>query len=362
MANFKAKQSGTFDFATTDSSKTATITSIDTTKSFLRFTWSTTGTSLAVGAVRGQITDSTTLTFTRNTGTTVAITVEWQVMEWSSGVTVQRGSQTGSAATTNVIITAVDTAKAWPIVTWSSDNTTWSTDYSVSLQASITSTTNLALVSDDSTPTAQITEWQVIEYDNSTVALYSKTIARNSTGGTQTITSVDTTATILYGTAYVDDDPSAPENQPRWTLTNATTITWVVDDSGNGNAYYKMYVVSFSDLVSVQRAVTSVASGDTTNTITVTSLGTTRTLVSILGFLGTWAYVTYNTPGFTRSAFTLVITNATTLTYDRETSGTAATLSWESIQFPAGTVTTAEFFGDHATGRGVYRGVMVGIG
>jgi hypothetical protein len=338
MANFTAKQSGSIDFATTDSSKTATITSIDTTKAFLRFTWSTTALQLNLGAIRGQITNGTTITFTRSTGTTVAVTVQWEVLEWSSGVTVQRGSQTGSAATTNVTISTVDTAKAWPIVTWSSTDTTlWTVGSAISLQASITSTTNLALVSDDSSPSGQITEWQVVEYDNSTVALYTKTILRNSTGGTQTITSVTTTATILYGTAYYDDDPSAPRNQPRWTLTNATTITWVVSDTGNGNAFYKMYVVSFSDAVDVQRASTSVASGDTSGTVTITSVATDRTLLSILGYLGTWAYVNTATNGFTLSSFQLILTDATTITYDRETSGTAAVLSWESIEFPAGT-------------------------
>jgi hypothetical protein len=361
MANFKSKQSGQIDFLAANTVKTATITSIDTTKSFLRFTWSTSEITLQTGAVRGQITNATTLTFTRvNAANTV--TLQWQVMEWSSGVTVQRGSQTGSAATTNVTISTVDTAKAWPIISWSVDEINWATNAGVSLQASITSTTNLALVSDDNTPTTQVTEWQVIEYDNSTVALYTKTILRNSTGSTQTITSVDTTKTILYGTAYYNDDPNAPRNHARWTLTNATTITWLISDTGNGSAFYKIYVVSFSDDVVVQRAVTSVASGNTSGDITVSSFVTDNTLLSILGYLGTWAYVNYATETFDRTSFQLIIINTTTIRYDREVSGTAATLSWELIEFPAGTAVTAQFFGDHATGRGIYRGVMVGIG
>jgi hypothetical protein len=365
MASFLSKQSGSVSFSTTDTSKTAALTSVDTTKAFVRFNWRTGGgaTGVTNGAIRGIITDATTVTFTRASAGSAAATLEWTVMEWSAGVTVESGSQTGSGATTNVTITEIDTTKAWPIVSMSTNAGDWNTGSGLSIQASITSTTNLALVSDDSTPTAQITCWQIVEYDNATVALYSKTIARNTTGSTQTITSVDTTKTILFNTMYGTDDPSAPANWPRWTLTNATTVTWVQSSTSNGNLLHKLYVVSFSDEVIVQKAVTSVASGTTTSTITVTSLTVANTLVHVLGYLGTCSYTAYATVGFTRNAYTLLITNATTLTYARTTSGTASTLSWETIEFPSGTPpVTPSIFIDHATGRGIMVGVCVGIG
>ena len=331
MAALSDLQSGSITIAAGSASQTATVTAIVLANSFLRFSWYTATTSDAVGAVRGNITDTMTLTFTRNT-TTTAITVDWEVVEFSSGVTTQRGSVTHSSATTNVTISAVTTAKSWPIVTFSTADTTWSASY-VGIQASITTTTNLALVSNAAS--SNVVEWQVIQYDNCTSALYSPTINNDSLGGTQAITSVTQNKTLLFDSFYADDDPHTPENFGRWALTSATVVTYTNPaDSGTGSHYHKLYVVSFTDSIAVQRASTSLAvGGTTTTTATVTSITVANTFIHILGAYGTCSATGYATNGFPRNACTCEITNTTTITLTRNTGTSASTCSWELIDF-----------------------------
>jgi hypothetical protein len=335
MATLKSKQSGTVTIAAGSASQTASITTVSTDKAFLRFSWNTASTTMAIGAVRGTITDSTTLTFTRVT-TTTAITVEWQVVEFSSGVTVQRGSVSHSATTTNVALTTLTTAKSWPIITFSTNNTTWNVPY-VQVSAEITSTTNLAIVG--SAASSFTVEWQTVEYDNCTSALYSKTVANNSTGSTQAVTSVTQNKTLLFDSFYADDDPHAPENFGRWALTSATVVTYVNPaDSGNGSHFHKLYVVSFSDAITTQRASLSLGT-NASATSTVTSVTTANTMVHILGAFGTCAATGYGTNGFVRNACTSVMTDSTTVTIARNTGTSTSTCSWELIDFTAILVT-----------------------
>lgn len=112
-----AVQTGTVVFGTSDSSQTATISSVDTGKSWLIYTFESengTNTNIAQKLVRGLITNDTTLTFDRDsTGQVVDLT--WYLVEFTDGTTVQHGSQSFNASDTarNINLTSID--PAWTI-------------------------------------------------------------------------------------------------------------------------------------------------------------------------------------------------------------------------------------------------------
>jgi hypothetical protein len=86
-------QKGTATIAAGSNSTTATITAVDPTKAFL--TWTLRGNDANPDnlAVTGRLSNATTVTFTR-AGTVGTVTIEWSVVEFTSGVLVQRGGTT----------------------------------------------------------------------------------------------------------------------------------------------------------------------------------------------------------------------------------------------------------------------------
>ena len=89
--------------------QTITISSIDPSKSFLMFQVRSTGDRPVNSTVRGRIASATTIQFDRSTneGAPLAITIQWYVATFGSGVTVQRGEAVMNQFTVNVPITAV---------------------------------------------------------------------------------------------------------------------------------------------------------------------------------------------------------------------------------------------------------------
>jgi hypothetical protein len=108
-------RSGQVSFATTDTSKTATLTSVRTNKSWLVYSYQLDNNATItanISSIRGRITDATTLTFDRVTSGNAA-TLSYFLVAFTDRTTVQSGSQNFSTADTqnDVTITAVYTAR-----------------------------------------------------------------------------------------------------------------------------------------------------------------------------------------------------------------------------------------------------------
>src|SRR5579872_7250 len=89
----RSVQSGTVTVAAGTTATTVTINSVTTANAFLVFGVTANDTRESNYGVSGNITAATTLSFTRSANNT-AVTVQWYVIEFSSGVTVQRGVAT----------------------------------------------------------------------------------------------------------------------------------------------------------------------------------------------------------------------------------------------------------------------------
>ncbi|MBP1738856.1 MAG: hypothetical protein H6Q48_1149 [Deltaproteobacteria bacterium] len=221
-AVIKSVQSGTTSFG--GGSTTVTITSVDTTKAFLLFGISEPDqTSAWDYLISGQITNATTLTFARP-GNNKTVTVYWYVAEFSSGVSVQRGSANMRGKTTvNQPITAVDTTKSFPIVSYR-DSGTNNLSANCLLKSKITSATNLELALRANGDGTSVAEWQVVTYTDASV----------------------TSGDISFATGS-----SIGQDLVRGQITNGTTLTF--DRSATGVALnLTWYLVQFTDGTTVQ--------------------------------------------------------------------------------------------------------------
>ena len=113
----------------------------------------------------GSIASPTSLTFARY-GTSGPVDIEWYVAEFTSGVSVQRGTTVlnGVDNDQNFPISTVDLSKSVPIISYTENGQTYNCDDFH--RATLTSTTNLQISScaPDST-----VEWQVVQFTSSSV-------------------------------------------------------------------------------------------------------------------------------------------------------------------------------------------------
>ncbi len=243
-----------------------------TSQAFLVFSARANNNSPTNVQVSGQITNSTTITFSRS-GTAGAVAIEWYVAELTSGVSVQRGSANQTATTVNVTLTSVTTSKSFPIVTHRTTGSTFSTnDFP---RARITSSTNLELTV-DAVDTGGYTEWQVVEYTDSSVQTGDVSFLTTDSSKTATTTSASTTKSWLIYTYKTADGTAADIGQKlvRGAITDSTTLTFDRDNTGQ-TIDLTWFLVEFTDGTTVQKGSQSFTSSETQKDVTITGVDTT---------------------------------------------------------------------------------------
>lgn len=264
-------QTGTVDIASSSASVTDTITAVTKAKSFLVFQYESadTGDNPQNNFVRGTITNSTTLTFTRANNPAVAITIRWWVVEFTAGssTTVQHGTRTITGTTDNVTITALTLANSFPLVTWSSAHA-GSPGTDDHLTAELTTTTNLQFRR-VGTQTL-IADWQVIENANWTVTKYTDSMITTDTTEDTPVTAVTLADVWLVGYEEPQSVVAAPGGDSflRWQFTSTTNIqaTRATTVSYNSNLLY--HVIDGGGLFAAQHfqseVIGAAASSNTT--------------------------------------------------------------------------------------------------
>jgi hypothetical protein len=210
----KRVQTGTTTVATTATTGTTALLSYaisDTAKTFIICTQRSSnqnGRNIATCDIQ----DSTHVVLRQGAGTTSTVTVDWTVVEFSEGVTVERKTVAlGTAASTNVTLTNTFTC-ASSFVVLSGHRTTNGTNASTddqqyyvraNLGTSATpctagTSTNL-YVERQASGTDLTVVVQVVQYDGATVQRGTSklTMANSTTATTASITSVDTTKSLL---------------------------------------------------------------------------------------------------------------------------------------------------------------------
>jgi hypothetical protein len=330
-------QTGTVTLPAGASAVTATILSVDTTKSFLTFSASFTGNEPGHLNVTGQLASSTQVVFTRRVNPAApAVTLKWYVAEFSSGVLVQRGGQdmTAAMSVTVTLPTPVTLSRSFPLISYRSEGVVY--DCNDFVRARLISTTQLVLSYNCTNPEGWV-EWQVVDYTGATVT--TGDIAFNNGDATQSVgvPAFPTNTTWMTFTYESDSgtDTNISQKMVRGRLTGGNTLTFDRDSTGQ-DIDLTWFLVQFTDGTLVQHGTTAFANGDLTRTAALAPVvDPARTLATAGGIRyggGKSPYAADDNPGYGMG--TLDITATNTLTLTRAISGSTADMGWFTVQFP----------------------------
>ena len=328
--------------------QTITISSIDPSKSFLMFQVRSTGDRPVNSTVRGRIASATTIQFDRSTneGAPLAITIQWYVATFGSGVTVQRGEAVMNQFTVNVPITAVGAMNRafviWSMTPNATENEVGSDDI---IAGDLTSTTNLQFRTNDMS--GHNVSWQVVEFTNAADINVQRGTVTTMTGATLTATAtlptaVDVSRTFVLAGARTDGaGPDVGARVLRAQLTNSTTISFDRGLAGSPDNFTEIswQAVELKDGTLVTRGTSNFAAGVATATTTFTSrLNTTRAIafgsVQAGGqSLGKSPYAANDVMGVATATMSL---SPTDLTLTRASTVDTADIGWFVIQFNGG--------------------------
>lgn len=328
-------QSGTITIAAASSSNTATITSVDTTKSIIiyegRQPTSTGSANTNRSAARIALTNATTVTATRQ-NTNDAVTVAFTVVEFASGVnSIQSGTiAIAGAATSNTATISAVGANAF--VLWLGGSTavtglTWTTT-----ECSAELTNSTTVTARCQTNEAMTIGYMVADLDTTIVSAIEQRAVTNTSGNaafTDTITSVDTNKAVLFYNGAIVPATSSTVTSFACTvvLTNATTTTITRIGTNTGSQTINYTVVTFATAAlngNIQRG-TITLSAQTSNTATISSVDTAKSFVNYGNFRVTAANDNTDIP-------TLTLTNGTTVTAAVNAAGSPIA-AFEVIQF-----------------------------
>jgi len=340
-AVIKGVQTGTVTMGSLTQS--VTITSVDPLKAFVICQESASNGSQASDRVNCQLNSATTLTVTIGVAD-AAVAVRWHVVEFRSGVSVQRGlvstaTFAAGVATVNVTLgTAVNLAKAFPLTTATTATTSRSVDEEVTPTTELTTSTNLRLTRNQSGNPIAVA-WQVVQIESASVQKGFLNMPQGNLTVTGTLSPpVDTARTFLVFTANGGASVNGVESRYRTTgvLTNSTTLTFTraVNGGGGNDVDIAWFAVRMTDGTTVQRGSNTTASAATTTMNAAISAIVTNRSVPFISMRGDAARTSNN--DFDDTSWAAALTSATNLQMTKSATASMAsnaTVAWEVVQF-----------------------------
>lgn len=292
----------------------------------------------ARGLARITLTNSTTITATRNTADTATITVSFCIVDGDTAnliQSVQFGTiNFGTGTTGTAAISAVTTANTAIAYLGFTHTATSTTPLNQWCALSLTSTTQVTATTGSAPGTNAITvAFCVIDFKsgamNSSVQAIADAASPAGTTRTKTITSVTLNNTLLIWAGQLTTGGASYSSGDQYgQLTAATTLTIGTNAAPSVSIQYNAYVVEFvSGLVetAAQRGNISIVAG-TSGTATLSPAVTVADAVTTFG-----GNQTNGTTFDTRNS-SLTLTNTTTVTATTNTSATTKT-GWEVLAF-----------------------------
>jgi|GEM_PF-4972260 len=283
------------------------------------------------------LTNTTTVTATRNTSAVGTLTVQATVVEYTAialASAIQYGTITlGSTVTTNTAtITAVTTANAViGFLGYTTNNSTTAANTNV---PSVELTNTTTVTAKRNTGTGSVTVgFVVINHDPAAIkSIQNRTVALSgtTTSDTDTVTAVKPENSILRYGGYYTDNASNLVSLSSLSLTNATSVTIARSYNTSCARNIRYQVVEYNDYVlkTKKNAATSISSG-TSATTTVNSVTTSRAVTFYNG-----QSIDSGTTTLRSGLEGVTLTNATTITGTRGFSTAAITSAqWDLGEF-----------------------------
>ena len=297
--------------------------------------------------------DSDRVTCELNSATTLTVTigvadpgviVRWYVVEFLSGVTVQRGlvpATTFDPATATfpvTLATAVDLTKTFALISTVTSSTSRNRDEEFTPTAQLTTGTNLQLTR-SRTGISLAVAWQVIQIESASVQSGFLNMAQGNTTATATLNPpVDTARTFMVFTANGGSAINGVESRYQTTgvITNSTTLTFAraVSGGGGNDVNIAWFAVRMTDGTTVQGG-TNTTPNTTTGTMNaaITAIAIPRS-VPILSTSGDPARTNNNDLDDTSWAAAFTSTTNLQLTKSAGANNASnATVAWQVVQF-----------------------------
>lgn len=295
----QSTQAFEINFGSGDTSKTVTISSVDTSRSLVLLDgWHVgSNTDFRLCYSRLDLTNGTTVTATRNTSG-VALTVRGVVIQFAPGKvsSIQTGTITLSSGTSSntATISSVTTSRA--VAIYMGNITSGTIISRAACTAELTNSTTITAARGDGSSSTATVGYTVIEFAAGVVdsmQTVSITIPADgsSTSTNATISSVSTGRSLLfYGGNSIAGSVAPNLAAPLIYLAGATTVTAQRNTaSGTDAVTIKAMVAQFSASqgITVQRDRSTIALSNTAHDASITAVDTAKSAVSYLGFTTT---------------------------------------------------------------------------
>lgn len=288
---YSSIQKGTISLAAGDTSGTATITSVDTTKAVVLCSVRVDALDANQQLCTWQLTNATTVTVTRNTSG-AAMVVEYTVVEFGAGASVQRGSVTiADAATSNTAsLSAVATGRTW-IVHSQRYTGTGQVGSSTLAREALTNATTITFTRGASTSDLVI-EWQAVEFATDADGTVQRGEVTVSSTTSLTDVTLGTAVTLARAFPWVAMSTGTAGPQPnnllvQASLTSTTNLRVQRSGTSNTNVHSWQVVELASDWTVTPVAVQFAnGDGDDDDTISAVVVADSFCLIPTLGRYG----------------------------------------------------------------------------
>jgi hypothetical protein len=284
--------------------------------------------------------DSTILNLQRLGAPSDLTVVEWQAVEFVSGVAVQRGkaSLLSTDLTVNVPVNAVNIAQSFVLISVATGASGQNADEEWTVMARLTSGTNIELSRNQSGSVIDV-YWQVVEMSGASVQSGTLTIPAGDSSATAVISSIDLTKSFLLVNPKASAAVNGVESEytVRGRISSPTQLTFD-RISLNNSVDLAWQVVSLADGSSVQAGTIAVNTLDLSASAVINPVDATRTasFVSVRGSIGN------SNADLDEVSFTHTISAPTSLTVTRAKTGSGVQLAWFTVQFNNLSVTVSD--------------------
>jgi outer membrane protein assembly factor BamB len=170
-----------------------------TSRSFLMFQVRSSCARPQCGLIRGELTASNQITFTRNSNENSTVNIQWYVVEFSQGVTVTHGSTTQSGTLINIAIPAItgvnSTSQMFVLTSKTANSADNQFNNDDQIAAEMTTTTNLQIRASGSSIQHTIA-YQVVAFENALDINVQTGTCPVFTSGAPNVTTTQTFATL----------------------------------------------------------------------------------------------------------------------------------------------------------------------
>ncbi len=337
----KGVQSGTA-VSTGNGVVSVSIGAVDPAKSFLVFQTRSSSNRPPGAMIIGRLNaGGTAVEFVRATTETSTIDIQWSVVEFLSGVSVQRGEVNQTSTTVNVAITPVaSTGQAF--VLWSkvpgANHGVWSLDDPI--LGELTSTSNLQFRV-NATSSVQVIAWQVVEFTNAADI----NVQKGSTSLLGSSASVDVTlptpvdvgkAFVLAGFRTASSGSDVGERMIRARIIDSNTLRIDRSRTGDNLTEIVWQVVELKDGSSVQSGSESFPLGTMQRSVAITPVDTNRAVAfaSVQAAAGqSLGRTAYNSDDIIGEASATLGLSPASIDMRRNSAGGQADIGWFVVEF-----------------------------